>query len=389
MPIKNRIADFLPDATGWRRHLHAHPELRFAEHQTAAFVADQLRGFGCDLVRSGVGQTGVVAVIEGHATGRAPGRTIAFRADMDALPLTERTGLAHASTVAGRMHACGHDGHTTMLLTAARYLAETRAFAGRVVLIFQPAEEGGGGAQAMIADGVLDDYAVSEVYALHNWPGLEAGTFAVRPGPMMAAADGFEITVQGKGGHGARPHLAVDTTLAAAAIIVAMPSIPGRNMDPHQPVVVSVCGMESDSTTYNVIPDRIVLRGTTRFFDTALRPLLRKRISDLAQSTAAAHGATATVDYVRGVDPVVNDPAAAAHAATAVRAVAGDVRGDIPPDMAAEDFADILAQRPGAYVWIGNGPSADLHNPAYEFNDAIIPAGASFFATLAEMRLTP
>lgn len=383
MPITNRIADFVSDAREWRQHLHAHPELRFAEHETAAFVAQRLRDFGCDLVRTGVGQTGVVAVIEGHA----PGRTIAFRADMDALPLTERTGLPHASTIPGRMHACGHDGHTTMLLTAARYLAETRAFAGRVVLLFQPAEEGGGGAQAMLADGVLDDYAVDEVYAMHNWPGLAAGQFAVRPGPMMAAADGFEITVQGRGGHGARPHLAVDTTLAAAAIVVAMPSIPGRNTDPHQPVVVSVCAIQSDSTAYNVIPDQVILRGTTRFFDISLRPMLRDRIATLAQSTAAAYGATAVVNYFRGVDPVLNESAAAGHAAAAARRVAGDVRTDMAPDMAAEDFADILAARPGAFVWIGNGASADLHNPTYEFNDDIIPAGASFFATLAEMRL--
>ncbi len=383
MPITNRIAEFLPDAKSWRQHLHAHPELRFAEHQTAAFVAERLREFGCDTVRTGVGQTGVVAVIEG----RAAGRTIAFRADMDALALTERTGLAHASIIPGRMHACGHDGHTTMLLTAARYLAETRAFAGRVVLLFQPAEEGGGGAKAMLGDGALE--GVDEVYALHNWPGLAPGHFAVRPGPMMAAADGFAITVQGKGGHGARPHLAVDTTLAAAAIVVAMPSIPGRNTDPHQPVVVSVCAMQSDSTAYNVIPDQVILRGTTRFFDTALRPVLRDRITTLAQATAAAYGATATVDYFRGVDPVINDVAAAAHAAQAASRVAGDVRRDMAPDMAAEDFADILAARPGAYVWIGNGASADLHNPAYEFNDDIIPAGASFFAALAEMRLNP
>jgi hippurate hydrolase len=383
MPITNRIADFVSDAREWRQHLHAHPELRFAEHETAAFVAQRLRDFGCDLVRTGVGQTGVVAVIEGHA----PGRTIAFRADMDALPLTERTGLPHASTIPGRMHACGHDGHTTMLLTAARYLAETRAFAGRVVLLFQPAEEGGGGAQAMLADGVLDDYAVDEVYAMHNWPGLAAGQFAVRPGTMMAAADGFEITVQGRGGHGARPHLAVDTTLAAAAIVVAMPSIPGRNTDPHQPVVVSVCAIQSDSTAYNVIPDQVILRGTTRFFDISLRPMLRDRIATLAQSTAAAYGATAAVNYFRGVDPVLNEAAAAGHAAAAARRVAGDVRTDMAPDMAAEDFADILAARPGAFVWIGNGSSADLHNPTYEFNDDIIPAGASFFATLAEMRL--
>ncbi|MFC4670181.1 M20 aminoacylase family protein [Seohaeicola nanhaiensis] len=385
MPVKNSIADRLPALSAIRRDIHAHPELRFAEHRTAALVAEKLRAWGCDEVVEGVGQTGVVGVIRGRST--ASGRAIGFRADMDALPLLERSGVDHASTVPGKMHACGHDGHTTMLLGAAQYLAETRNFDGTVVLLFQPAEEGGGGAKAMIADGVMERWGIEEVYGMHNWPGLPVGSFAVKEGPLLAAADGFEIAVQGTGGHGARPHLAVDTTLAACAVVMALQSVVSRNVDPLKTVVLSICGLESESTAYNVIPERIVLRGTTRFLDPELQPVLVERIETLARQTAAAYGARAEVTYTRSVGPVLNRAGNVAHAVRAGEAVAGAVKTDIRPDMAAEDFADMLAVRPGCYILIGNGDSADLHNPAYEFNDEAIPVGASWFATLAEQRL--
>ncbi|GHF60099.1 M20 aminoacylase family protein [Seohaeicola zhoushanensis] len=385
MPVKNSIADRLPALTAIRRDIHAHPELRFAEHRTAALVAERLREWGCDEVVEGIAGTGVVGVIRGRTT--TSNRAIGFRADMDALPLIERSGVDHVSTIPGRMHACGHDGHTTMLLGAAQYLAETRNFDGTVVLLFQPAEEGGGGAKAMIADGVMERWGIQEVYGMHNWPGLPVGSFAVKDGPLLAAADGFEITVRGVGGHGARPALAVDTTLAACAVVMALQSVVARNVDPLKTAVLSICGLESESTAYNVIPDRIVLRGTTRFFDPALQSLLVERIETLAASTAAAYGASAEVTYTRSVGPVLNAPENTAHAIRAAELVAGEVNTTIRPDMAAEDFADMLAVRPGCYMLIGNGPSADLHNPAYEFNDEAIPAGSSWFATLAEQRL--
>lgn len=385
MPVKNRIADWQEDLTAWRRHLHAHPELRFEEHETARFVAEKLRGFGCDEVIECVGQTGVVAVIRGRQGGS--GRTVAFRADMDALPILEQTGADHASTIPGKMHACGHDGHTTMLLGACRYLAETRNFDGTVVALFQPAEEGSGGAKAMIGDGVFDRFKVDEVYAMHNWPGLAQGHFATRPGPFLASADKFEIRVTGKGGHGAMPHLAVDTNLAAAQIVTALHSIPSRDVNAQNAVVISVCGMKSETFTYNVLPDAVTLIGTVRQYDVADRDTMRSRIRQIAEATALAHGAQAEMAYIEGVDPLVNAEAQAAMAADAGAAVSGQVDREAPRVMGSEDFGDMLRVRPGAFVFIGNGDSADLHNPAYDFDDAIAPVGASWFATLAETRM--
>ncbi|WP_421907059.1 M20 aminoacylase family protein [Mameliella sp.] len=385
MPVKNRIADWQEDLTAWRRHLHAHPELRFEEHETARFVAEKLRGFGCDEVIECVGQTGVVAVIRGRQGGS--GRTVAFRADMDALPILEQTGADHASTIPGKMHACGHDGHTTMLLGACRYLAETRNFDGTVVALFQPAEEGSGGAKAMIGDGVFDRFKVDEVYAMHNWPGLAQGHFATRPGPFLASADKFEIRVTGKGGHGAMPHLAVDTNLAAAQIVTALHSIPSRDVNAQNAVVISVCGMKSETFTYNVLPDAVTLIGTVRQYDVADRDTMRSRIRQIAEATALAHGAQAEMAYIEGVDPLVNAESQAAMAADAGEAVSGQVDREAPRVMGSEDFGDMLRVRPGAFVFIGNGDSADLHNPAYDFDDAIAPVGASWFATLAETRM--
>ncbi len=385
MPVRNRIAEWLPEITAWRQDLHAHPELRFEEHRTAGLVAARLREFGCDEVVEGVAKTGVVGVIRGR--GARAGKVLGFRADMDALPILEQTGLGHASTISGKMHACGHDGHTSMLLGAAKYLAETRNFDGTVVLIFQPAEEGGGGARGMIADGMIERFGIQEVYGMHNWPGLPSGSFAIRSGAQMAGADAFQITVKGRGGHGAQPHTTVDATLAGAAVVMALQSITSRNVDPLNAAVVSVCSFHSDTNIYNVIADQVILLGTTRTFDADTRDLIEHRLIEIAQTAAQTYGAVAEVIYTRGAPPLLNAPEQAEVAAAAAESVAGSVKRDLPPAMPAEDFADFLAVRPGAYMFIGNGESAALHNPAYEFNDDIIPAGSSWFATLAEQRM--
>ena len=385
MPIKNRFSDSSGEITAWRRDFHAHPELRFEETRTAGLVAERLKGFGCDEVVEGFGKTGVVAVIRGR--GQASGRTIGFRADMDALPITEATGLEYASETAGTMHACGHDGHISMLLGAAQYLAETRNFDGTVVLVFQPAEEGGGGARAMLKDGLMERFEIDEIYGMHNWPGIEAGQFAMREGPQMAAADSFEVRVRGKGGHGAMPHIAVDTSLVASHIIIALQSVVSRNVDPLKAAIVSVCGMKSDTDTYNVIPDEVLLKGTTRYLHPEVQGVIRERMQALVTQTAAAYGASAELTYFVGVPPTMNAPEAVTHAAEAALAVTGKAPLEIDPVMPAEDFSEMLLARPGAYVFIGNGDSADLHNPLYNFNDDILPVGASFFAELAENRM--
>ena len=389
MPVKNSIADQLPDIAAWRQDFHAHPELRFELPRTTARVAELLRDFGVDEVTTGVGQSGIVAVIRGRST--ASGRVIGFRADMDALPIHEATGLAHASTTAGQMHACGHDGHTAILLGAARYLAETRNFDGTVVLAFQPAEEGGGGARAMVRDGLMERWGIQEIYGLHNMPTLPVGQFAIRPGPLLAASDFFEVTVRGKGGHGAMPHLCTDATLAAAAIVTALQQIVARNVPALGSAVISVCGIASETMAHNVIPASVRLTGTVRTLDKAVLATVRSRMEAVIAGTAAAHGVTADFDYTTGVNVTLNDPAHTDHAIAAARAVAGEARvaTDIAPLMGGEDFSEMLEVRPGAFIFLGNGPSADLHHPAYEFNDEAIPAGASWFATLAEQRLAP
>ncbi len=386
MAILNRFSEMLPEISEWRRDLHAHPELRFEEHRTAAFVASKLKEFGCDEVVSGFGKTGVVGVI--HGTSGSSNRTIGFRADMDALPIQEATGLPHASTIPGKMHACGHDGHTSMLLGAAKYLAETRNFDGKVVVAFQPAEEGGGGARAMLDDGLMERWNINEIYGMHNMPGLQLGEFSVRAGAQMASPDKFEITVRGKGGHGGMPHVTIDTTLVASQIVVALQSITSRNINPMANVVVSVCGFRTETDTYNVIPNSVHLRGTVRTFEPEVQREVRSRINALASGTAESYGAVAEVEHVSGPPALVNHEREADLAADVAYEVCGIVHRDIEAKMAGEDFSEMLVERPGAYLFVGNGSSADLHNPSYEFNDEVIPFGCSWFVSMAEQRLS-
>jgi amidohydrolase len=385
MPIVNRVADLHNEIKEWRRDFHAHPELRYDVHRTAGSVAEKLKSFGCDEVVPGIGRTGVVGVIRGRKSGS---KVIGLRADMDALPLEEETGLPYKSTVPGKMHACGHDGHTAMLLGAAKYLAETRNFAGTAVVIFQPAEEGGAGALAMVKDGLISRFGIQEVYGMHNYPGLPIGQFAIRPGTMMAAADHLQIEIEGKGGHAARPHLSIDTILVGAQMINQLQSIVARNVDPLEAAVVSVCMFQAGHTD-NVIPQHAVLRGTARSLTPEVRELLHQRIGEVVEGTARLYGATAKVTYTNGYPVVVNHERQTAFAADVAREIAGrdKVDIDVPPVMGAEDFAFMLAERPGAFIFVGNGDSAGLHHPAYDFNDETIPVGTSYWVRLSETAL--
>lgn len=385
MAILNRFSEMFEEISTWRRDLHAHPELRFEEYRTAAFVASKLKEFGVDEIVTGFGGTGVVGVI--HGQNNTSGRSIGFRADMDALPIQEVNDLPHASTIPGKMHACGHDGHTSMLLGAAKYLAETRNFDGKIVLAFQPAEEGGGGARAMIDAGLMDKWNVEEIYGMHNMPGLPIGEFAVRTGPQMASPDKFEIIVHGKGGHGAMPHKSVDSTLVAAQIVVALQSIASRNINPLENIVVSVCGFRTETDTYNVIPNTVRLRGTVRTFEKDVQSFVRARIDALTKSTADGYGAVAEVTHMSGPPPLVNHERQADFAAEIALSVCGVAHRNFEPSMGGEDFSEMLLERPGAYLFVGNGDSADLHNPSYEFNDDVIPVGCSWFVTMAERRM--
>ncbi|MGQ0567770.1 MAG: M20 aminoacylase family protein [Gemmobacter sp.] len=385
MPVKNRFAEMLPELTAIRRDFHEHPELLFDVHRTAARVADLLRDYGCDEVVTGIGRTGVVGVIKGR-TDRA-GRVVGLRADMDALPIIEATGLPYASRTPGKMHACGHDGHTTMLLGAAKYLCETRNFDGTTIVIFQPAEEGGGGGREMVADGMMDRWNVAEVYGMHNMPGIPLGHFAIRPGAMMAAADQFDIIVTGKGGHAAKPHDCIDTTVVAAHIIVAMQTIASRTVDPMKQVVVSVCTVETDSTAHNVIPQVVKMKGTVRTMDPAVQDQVEAAIARVVQGTAMALGATAVVEYKRGYPVTVNTPENTGFAAEVARAISGHIDTDVAPVMGAEDFSFMLNERPGAYIFLGNGDTAMVHHPAYNFDDDAIPFGASWYAGMVEARM--
>ena len=384
MPIKNRFAEMLPEIMGWRHHLHENPELLYEVHETAAFVAARLREFGVDQVVTGVGRTGVVGIIRGRGTST---RAIGLRADMDALPIEEATGLPYASKVPGKMHACGHDGHTSMLLGATKYLAETRNFDGSVVVIFQPAEEGGAGAKAMIDDGLFDRFPMDEVYGIHNAPGVPLGTLMTRPGPLQASSDEFEIIVKGKGGHAAEPHRAIDTTLVAAHIVIALHSIVSRNVDPLKRVVLTVGTFWTDSAASNIIPDEARMAGTVRTLDPEYRTIAKARIRDVVTHTAAAYGATAQMIWDPGYPVTVNDPQGAARAADAARAVGLHVIDDADPIMPSEDFSYMLEQVPGAYVFLGNGDTPMCHHPKYVFDDEAIPYGCSFFAELVERRL--
>jgi len=385
MPIVNRVADLHQEIMAWRHDLHAHPELRYDVHRTAGIVADRLKSFGCDEVVPGIGRTGVVGIIRGRKAGT---KVVGLRADMDALPIEEETGLPYQSTVAGKMHACGHDGHTSMLLGAAKYLAETRNFAGTAVVIFQPAEEGGAGAAAMIKDGLISRFGIQEVYGMHNYPGLPLGQFGIRPGPMMAAADHIEIAIEGKGGHAARPHLAIDTILVGAQIINQLQSIVSRNVNPLESAVVSICMFQAGHTD-NVIPQHAKLKGTARSLSPKVRELLHKRIAEVIEGTAQLYGATASITYTNGYPVVVNHERQTAFAAAIAGEIAGKdkVNSDYPPMMGAEDFAFMLNERPGAFIFVGNGDSASLHHPAYDFNDEVIPLGTSYWVRLAEAAL--
>ncbi|KFI30317.1 amidohydrolase [Haematobacter massiliensis] len=384
MPIKNRLAELQEEIAAWRRDFHENPELMYDVHRTAGIVAEKLREFGCDEVVEGIGRTGVVGIIRGRS---GSDRVIGLRADMDALPIYEVTGLPYASRVPGKMHACGHDGHTAMLLGAAKYLAETRNFDGTVALIFQPAEEGGAGGKAMVDDGMIERFGITEAYGMHNSPGLEVGKFSIRSGPFYAATDEFEITVTGKGGHAAKPHASIDTTLIASHIIIALQSIASRNADPIKSIVVSVTSFRTETEAFNVIPERVTLRGTIRTFEKELRALGEERLKALVPQIAGAFGGSAEIDWRPGYPATVNWEAETTYAAEAARTVAGDVDTNAEPLMGGEDFSYVLEVVPGAYIQIGNGDSADVHHPAYNFNDEAIPAGASFWAELVEQRL--
>lgn len=388
MPVINRVAEWQDELAGWRRHLHQNPELGFAEHETARFVAERLREVGADEVHTGLARTGVVATIRGSA----PGRAIALRADMDALPIREESGAPWASKAAGRMHACGHDGHTTMLLGAAKYLAETRNFAGTVHLIFQPAEEGGGGGRVMVEEGLFERFPAEQVFGLHNWPWLPAGTFAVRPGPFMAAADQFEVELTGQGCHAAMPHTGRDPIVAAAALVQALQAVVSRGVDPLDNAVLSVTRL-AGGDTHNVVPERASLLGTVRTFKPETQAFVERRLREAAAGIAAAHGVEAVVRYRRGYPATVNSAAETVQAGDAAAEVVGEssVVRDVDPAMGAEDFSFMLQRRPGSYIWMGtggDGPAVSLHSARYDFNDEALTLGVSYWARLVE-RLLP
>ncbi|WP_394152263.1 M20 aminoacylase family protein [Loktanella salsilacus] len=381
MPVLNSIADYQATLAQWRRHLHTIPEVQFALHDTAAFVADRLRDIGVDEIHTGIATTGIVAIINGQK----PGRTIGLRADMDALPMPEETGLDYASTNLGAMHACGHDGHTTMLLGAAKYLAETRNFAGRVALIFQPAEENGSGAKVMREEGIFDTFDIAEVYALHNSPGTPVGEFYTTPGPIMAAVDEFTININGKGGHGAFPQDTVDPITAAVSMVQAIQTIVSRNHYALDDLVISVTQIHAGSV-FNVIPDTAMINGTVRTFDPAVQQMVMDRMQAIVDGQAASFGVTATLDYGNGDPATINDPACTAFAASVAESITSCDTA-VSRDMGAEDFSYMLEARPGAYLFIGNGDSAGLHHPKYDYNDDTTAYGATFFARLIEKAL--
>src|ERR1700722_855494 len=389
MPIVNRVAALHSEITAWRREMHAYPELLYDVHRTAASVAEKLKSFGCDEVVPGIGRTGVVGVIRGRKTGgKSGGKVVALRADMDALPLEEETGLPYKSTVPGKMHACGHDGHTAMLLGAARYLAEARNFAGTAVVIFQPAEEGGAGGKAMVQDGLMERFHIEEVYGMHNYPGLPVGEFAIRPGALMASADRLTIQIEGHGGHAARPHLTIDSVLVGAQMVNQIQSIVARNVDPLQSAVISICMFQAGSTD-NVIPQTAFLRGTARSLNPQVRDLLEQRLGEVVEGTARLYGAKVTFTYKRDYPVTRNHERQTTFAASVAAEVVGRerVEENTPPVMGAEDFSFMLEARPGAFIFVGNGDSAGLHHPAYDFNDEVIPVGTSYWVKLVETAL--
>ncbi|MBY0338548.1 MAG: amidohydrolase [Acetobacteraceae bacterium] len=390
MAVLNRIAEFHPEMTAWRRDFHMHPELGFEEHRTAGIVARLLREFGCDEVHEGVAKTGVVATI--HGQGGPNGRAIGLRADMDALPIEEASGVPHASTIPGKMHACGHDGHTAMLLGAAKYLAETRNFQGSVHLIFQPAEENLAGGGVMVREGLFERFPCERVFGLHNWPGMPAGTFLWREGPVMAAVANLEVTITGQGAHGALPFQGNDPIVIAAAIVQALQTIVARNLDAADAGVITI-GHIQGGHTYNVIPETVRMLGTARWFLPEVGDLMEAKFKSLVTGIAASFGAEATAVFDRAYPATVNEAGSTTLAADAARAVMGEERVvHMPkPTMGAEDFAYMLNERPGAYLMLGGGRTGSdpgVHHPMYDFNDEILPIGASWWATLTE-RLLP
>jgi len=384
MPVINSIAAFADEMAAWRHDFHENPELLYEVHRTAAVVADKLRAFGCDEVVTGIGRTGVVGVIRGRNS--ASGKVIGLRADMDALPILESSGVPFASKNPGVMHACGHDGHTTMLLGAAKHLAETRNFDGTVIVIFQPAEEGGAGGKAMVDDGLMTRWGIQEVYGMHNMPGLAEGNFSLSHGAMLASADAIEIKVTGKGGHGGSgPHKAIDSILIGAQIVGALQSIVARNVDPLKSAVISICAFNG-GTAFNVIPETVEMKGTVRTLDPEIRDLCEKRIAEVADATARAYGGSAETIYTRMYPITMNHAREAAFAAEVARDVSGTERVDerALPRMGGEDFSFMLEERPGAFVFLGTGPGNELHHPAYRFNDNVLATGASFWVRLVE-----
>ena len=384
MPVKNRFAELQDEITAWRRDFHENPEILFDTVRTAGIVAEKLRAFGCDEVVEGIGRTGVVGVIKGKAN--TGGKVIGLRADMDALPIHEQTGVEYASKTPGAMHACGHDGHTAMLLGAAKYLSETRNFDGTVVVIFQPAEEGGGGGKEMCDDGMMDRWNIQEVYGMHNWPGRPTGSFAIRPGAFFAATDIFEIEFEGKGGHAAKPQEVIDTTVMASQAVLSLQTIASRNADPVDQVVVSVTSFETSSKAFNVIPQRVTLKGTVRTMSAEMRDLAEARISQICNGVAATFGGVARVNYTRNYPVMVNTPEQTEFAAEVARSISGQC-DEAPLVMGGEDFAFMLEERPGAYILVGNGDTAMVHHPEYNFNDEAIPAGCSWWAEIVERRM--
>ena len=389
MPLLNRAVELQPEIAAWRHELHMTPELMFDTHKTAAFVADKLKSFGCDEVATGIGRTGVVGVIKGR---HGNGPVVGLRSDMDALPIIEETGLDYASRIPGRMHACGHDGHMAMLLGAARHLCETRNFRGQVAVIFQPAEEGGAGGLAMVKDGLMERFGIQSVYGLHTWPGLPVGQFALRAGSMMAAMDVFSITVRGKGGHAAQPHLTIDPIFIGSQIVSALQGIASRNADPLESVVGSVTQFHAGEV-HNVIPQSAKLTGTVRALKRELRELAMTNLRRTAEGIATALGGEAIIsdEQVLPYPVTFNHPRETGVAAATARNVAGEksVYDNYPPDMGAEDFSFMLEARPGAMILLGNGDSAFCHHPAFDFNDTAIPYGTSYWVHLAETVLAP
>ena len=386
MPIINRIADYQDELTEWRRYLHKNPELGFEEFKTSDFVANKLEGMGLSVHR-GLAGTGVVATL---SSGDGSGKAIALRADMDALPLQEKGSVKHRSENPGKMHACGHDGHTTMLLGAAKYLTETQNFNGTVQFVFQPAEEGKGGGKKMIDDGLFNLFPAEEVYGMHNMPGMNVGEFAVAPGPMMAARDNFQILVQGRGGHAAMPHQGVDPVVVGSHIVLALQTITSRNINPQESLVVSVTQFHAGEA-FNIIPDSVLLKGTCRVFDKELQDTLPERIRLITDGVALTFGAKSELTYHSGYPATINTKSQSEFCAEIAQEIAGSANGvdlNPVPSMGAEDFSYMLQERPGCYIWAGNGDSAGLHHPEYDFNDQLLAVGASYWSKLVEQRLS-